>query len=342
MSKKIAVLCLSHFEGGMEIDALKYTHHFNEFGYDCSLICRQSTFLEEQAKSHELIFHSIEFKRKLDLKLIIGLRKIIQSEKIETIIFFGTSEIKSIFFAVMGLDCKVILRHGTTMSSPKKDPIHKLFYSCVDDFVGISKHLGNNISYIFPCTKNNVKVIYNFSEYTTNISTNKKNGFLFVGRVEHGKGVEDAIIALGKAEIDPALKNLTLVGKYEKKYASTLNDLATIGQVSLTLKGFSNSPELYYDKNQYFLFPSHGEGLGNVILEALSHGLLCICYDNTVFPELKSLGFDNLYLAKNRDTDCLAKLIRDCTKKSFSRNDFNILNEVFSKQESIARWNFIL
>ncbi|WP_234494992.1 glycosyltransferase family 4 protein [Vibrio maritimus] len=342
MSKKIAVLCLSHFEGGMEIDALKYTKHFNEFGYDCSLICRASTFLEQEAKSRDIQHHAIDFKRKLDIKLIKGLRRVVQYEKISTLVFFGTSEIKSIYFAVKGLDCKVIVRHGTTMSSPKKDFIHSLFYSCTDAYVGISEHLRRNIYDIFPTNGKPVEAIYNFIELPTQVKTEREKPFLFVGRVEKGKGIEDAIIALGKANIDDSLKKLTAVGSCQSDYVKTLERLASEHGIQLDLAGFTNKPELMYLSHRYFLFPSHGEGLGNVILEALSYGLQCISYSNTVFPELKEIGFNNLHLAKDRDVDELAQALSSVTTQTFVESDYDILQCRFSKQASFENWKKVL
>jgi glycosyltransferase involved in cell wall biosynthesis len=342
MSKKIAILCLSHFEGGMEIDALKYTKHFNDIGYDCRLICRASTFLNYKAESQGIPHHTINFKYKLDIRLILGLRRIIQSEQISTLIFFGTSEIKSIYFAVKKLNCKVIVRHGTTMSSPKKDMIHSLLYSCVDSFVGISEHLRRNVHDIFPTNDKPVKAIYNFTEIPNPIATPRERPFLFVGRVEKSKGIEDAIIALGKADIHVSLKQLTVVGRCRSDYIDKLEGLAREHGILLNFTGYTDKPEQMYLSHRYFLFPSYGEGLGNVTIEALSHGLQCISYNNTVFPELKEIGFQNLHLSINRNIDDLSQTLTAVTTLNFIENDYDVLQKHFSKQVSSENWKKLL
>jgi len=51
--------------------------------------------------------------------------------------------------------------------------------------------------------------------------------------------------------------------------------------------GFSDNVQQYLQTADVFLFPSHGEGLGNAFIEALANNLICISYDNTTFPEFQ-------------------------------------------------------
>lgn len=344
---KVAVLCMSHFKGGMELDAVKQTKLFRKQGIDAILICRTDTFLESVAREQSVPFVSIAFKRKLSLSLIRGLRTVIKDEGIETLIFFGASEIKSIFFAALGNNCRVIVRHGTTKSSSKKDPIHRLFYSCVSDFVGISEHLSKNALRILPSRLENTHTIYNALEldyFTVNKQAPKT--FLHVGRVDVGKGVFDAIQALGKAKIPQEYKKLTFVGHIENEETKeNLIRLTKTCHVEVCFEGFRSSVSSYYQQNSFFLFPSYGEGLGNVILEALSNGMSCITYDNTVFPELNSLGLKGFYMAKDRDIDMLAVEIENAFLERDSidvdKNE-NILSTYFSSQVHMQAWNKIL
>ncbi|USH02600.1 glycosyltransferase family 4 protein [Grimontia kaedaensis] len=348
MSKgKVAVLCLSHFKGGMELDAVKETKLFRKYGIDAILVCRADTFLEDVAREQGVPFVSIAFKRKLSLPLIQGLRSVIKDEDIDTLVFFGASEIKSIFFSVLGKNCRVIVRHGTTKSSSKKDPIHRLFYSCVSDFVGISEHLSKNALKILPSRPDNTHTIYNSLEqdfFTVNKQAPRT--FLHVGRVDEGKGVFDAIQALGKAKIPQEYKKLTFVGHVESEDTKEeMMELAKKCHVEVSFEGFRSIVSSYYQQNSFFLFPSHGEGLGNVILEALSNGMSCITYDNTVFPELRNLGLEGFYMAKDRDTDMLAVEVESAFKQRDSvdldKNE-KILSTYFSSLVHVQSWKKVL
>ncbi|WP_028025843.1 glycosyltransferase family 4 protein [Enterovibrio calviensis] len=331
----------------MELDAIKQTKLFVDNGLDAILICREGTFLEQLAKEQRIKFKSIKFKAKLSLPLIKGLRDAIKDERLSTLIFFGASEIKSIYFAVQGTGCRVIVRHGTTKSSSKKDPIHRLFYSCVSDFVGISQHLTRNILQVLPAKPSSVHTIYNSLD-SGDIRKNENSPltFLHVGRVEEGKGVFDAVLALGQASIPPENKVLTFLGNVESTTVKEkLSRLATANQVKVIFEGFCNNVTPFYQKNSFLLFPSHGEGLGNVVLEAISNGLRCITYDNTVFPEYVSLGFEGFYFAENRNITMLSKAIEnaffDDDNEFFEKNSL-IFPKFFSPESNLKAWNELL
>ncbi|WP_198158335.1 glycosyltransferase family 4 protein [Enterovibrio coralii] len=327
----------------MELDALKQTKLFRDHGVDAILICREGTFLEQVSIEQGVPFQSIKFKSKLSISLIRGLRTAIKKYGIGTLIFFGASEIKSIFFAVMGLNCRVIVRHGTTKSSSKKDPIHRLFYSCVSDYVGISQHLSKNILKILPSSENNVHTIYNsLAVDSTEYNKNAPLTFLHVGRVEEGKGVLDAVQALCRANIPSESKVITYVGAIDKvEIKEEVENIAKKGDVTVKFEGFCGDVTPFYKENSFFLFPSHGEGLGNVILEAISKGLSCITYDNTVFPEFSHLGFNGVYSAADRDIDALARMIEKAyeeRQKLKLEDNMVLFNDMFSTDCNVRNW----
>jgi glycosyltransferase involved in cell wall biosynthesis len=344
-SINVAVVCLSHFQGGMELDAIRHTNMFERNLIQSILICRQGTFLESQAIKQNIPFISINFKHKLSIKLIYGIKKVIREKNLTHIVFFGASEIKSIFFAVKSSQCKVIIRHGTTKSTPKKDILHRLFYSCVSHYVAISNHLHTNILDILPAQSAQVTTIYpSLPRNETYLSDYKKTqDFLFVGRVEKGKGIFDAIIALGHSEIPTTCKKLTIVGSIDPLIKNHLYDLASNANITINLIGYVDDPSSYYESHRYFLFPSYGEGFGNVILEALYNNMICITYNNTVFPEFINLGFSNFYLAETRDIIDLSKKINIAfdMRNSSSKNNISLVNEFFSEKSAMKKWSDI-
>lgn len=343
---KVAILCLSHYEGGMELDSIKHTDLFLRHGIDAILICRKGTFLEKKANKDKIPNIAIDFKAKLSLKLILQLRTAIQEHGITTLVFFGASEIKSICFAVKRTSCKVIVRHGTTKSTPKKDFLHKFFYQCVENYVAISDHLRRNALEILPSTETQVNTIYNSVQKTTMPKDSPNSPtFVFVGRVEKGKGIYDAVEALNYASIPCEHKKLTIVGSVDQATQDTLEKIASSGQVKLIFTGFVNDPESYLRENAFFLFPSYGEGLGNVVIEALTNGLTCITYDNTVFPEFIQLGFKPFYLAKDRNTDDLSDNI-ESAYNNFQKDQNNphtmLVKKYFNEEACVSNWVKIL
>lgn len=345
-NRNVAIVCLSHYQGGMELDAIKHAGMFRRHNVNTILICRKNTYLEQAALSKELPTYSIDFKAKLGIALINEYKADNKAAENIHVSFFGTSEIKSIYFAVKGLGCKVILRHGTTMSSPKTDMIHALFYRCVSSYVSISDHLNDNVKAIFPINDKPVKTIYNpvDSSHTQEASP-KQNQFIHVERVEEGKGVFDAVEALGKSNIPRENKRITFVGAVKPHIKSQLTELAKKGSVQIQFEGFVKDPFTHYKIHKFLLFPSHGEGLGNTILEALQCGLTCITYNNTVFPEFTSLGCQAFYLAEDRNIQDLALKIEAAFESSLSLEvnpNFHVLAKHFSEESAIRQWQPLL
>lgn len=347
MTGNIAIICLSHYWGGMELDALKLANAFEERGHPLIFICKNASKLYFEADSRCLKnIRPISFKRHLDINLIISLYKIMKKENICNIIFFGTSEIKSIFFAKFfsNHNINVVVRYGTTMSSSKRDLLHKLFYSCVRAHVGISKHIVNNIKKIIPISKHAViSKIYPSTKFPFDASNVffsglKYNKIILVSRIVEGKGHRDLITATKNLNVD-----VTIVGSGEKKTINKLiESIDKVNQFKYNFLGHLDNFKVYkkLSENGIFVFPSYGEGLGNSLVEALGLGLVCIAYDNTVFREFKDMGF-HIHLVENRNTEKLKIKIQEVMDDyhrqwDMSQNNIKLASDIFSVDNEIS------
>lgn len=294
------VICLSHFTGGMELDSIKMAKGLTKVNVPTLLVCKKDSFISSTAKKQQVDFEEIDFKFKLSFKIIFYLRGVLKKYNVKNIVFLGTSEIKSIYLALLGMKhINLIVRYGTTRKSSKKDSLHKLFYSRVNIHLSISKHLSNNVEKIIPIAKKSkLKTIYTstvFEEYSAKKIENKA---IHVGRIVKGKGQLDSVKAIVGTNIE-----LDLVGSiedldYHEKIIDELNKNKLNKQVSFI--GFNDNPQALLSESSFFIFPSSGEGLSNALIEALGHGLICIVYNNTVFPEFELLGF-HLHLVNNEE-----------------------------------------
>ena len=343
---KVGVLCLSHFSGGMELDAIKYQQLFNRHGLASALICRQDTFLEQQAQKLGEQCFPIRFRRKLSLALIRQLRRVIQQQQITDLLFFGTSEIKSIRFAVRGTGCRVHVRYGTTMSTPKKDFLHRWLYRCVTYHIAISEHLKRNVLHIMPAEPQQVRVIYTpFAELPEprKLPTDQPK-LIHVGRVSPGKGQQDALQAMALCRHQPTINFYG--GASDQTYLAKLQQLTKEHELSAHFCGHDDQITARLAEHNIFLFPSAGEGLPNSLIEALSLGLICICFDNTVFPEFKTLGF-HLHLVPDGDHEALSKTVDnvidhlEAELKSCRDNPVRC-NELFGAGPIVEQWRTLL
>lgn len=316
-----AIICLSPYYGGMEMDAFQMAKMLSEFS-NVTLIIKKNALIELKHKNeaHDLGIkvESISFIKNVSLSLIFGVRKIIKANKIENVIYFGASELKSLFFSFLNLNINFLIKHGTTKSSSKKDFFHRLIYSQVNFHIALCEHIAKNVQNIIPFGKNTqLTTIYsslrNMPENIRNpeICTNRPIKLLHVARITDGKGQIDAIEACQVLYKQKKDFIFYLVGDmdagYEKKFLSFLKDIPY--KDSIKLEGFTTDIAEYYRKSDIFIFPSKGEGLSNSFIEALSYGLACISYKNTSFPELRTLGF-NFYLAEDQNIDSLKNTLQ--------------------------------
>lgn len=291
----------------MEIDSIKMANKLSPY---CKtvLIAQKNHFIanEMESSTEDITLETIKFSSNLGLSLIFGIRALIKKHQIKNVIFFGASELKSMYFSFLGLDINLIVRHGTTKSRPKKDWFHRLIYSKVNYHVAICEHLAKNVKYIIPFGKDTqLKTIYSSIIISKKPEQRKFNlpvQILNVSRIAKGKGHEDLIKACKIFYENNIDFNLNIVGDGDEEYINSIKELAsnTAYNDKIVFLGRSNDIPSHLNNNDIFLFPSEGEGLSNAFIEALSFGLICLAYDNTSFNEFKELGF-SCHLAENQN-----------------------------------------
>lgn len=345
-----AVICLSPYRGGMELDAISFAKKLAPH-MKTIIVVKENSFMHDKLKNeNNIAFETISFRSNLGFSLITKSRKIIKEHGIKNVVFFGASELKSLYFAFLGLDINLLIRHSTTKSTPKKDWFHKLIYSDVNYHISTSKHLEKNVNYIIPFGINTKsQMIYSSFKFNEpkHIPHNGIN-ILHTGRIADAKGQTDAISAC-KVLIDNQIDfKLYIVGGYDEEYKERFlkfyKDIEYKNKVEFV--GFTNNVEEYLHQADIFLFPSYGEGLSLSFREALANNLICFAYENTSFPELKELGL-NFHLCKNRDIEDLSsQLLSTCRnikkEKEATKNNNNIIQEVFSEEKEIKKYLEIL
>ncbi|MDD2367950.1 MAG: hypothetical protein PHQ90_01530 [Sulfuricurvum sp.] len=195
-----AIICLSHHSGGMEIDSIKLAKKLSAH-VPITLIAKTNCFIanskDDYAGYNNIELETISFRSSMSLSIVLGVRRIVQDKGIKNIIFFGASELKSLYFSFLGLDINLIVRHGTTKSRPKKDWFHRLIYSNVNTHISICKHLQKNVEHIIPFGKQTKSVMIYPSLELSKIEKAPHDTLtlIHVGRIAKGKGQADAIQA---------------------------------------------------------------------------------------------------------------------------------------------------
>ncbi|WP_455206350.1 glycosyltransferase [Kaarinaea lacus] len=309
-----AIICLSPYSGGMEMDAIKLARLIGD-DVKVTLLAKSGHFIERYYKNYMqdsgIVLETVNFTSAFSLAIMRKTRSMITKGQVKNVIFFGASELRSLFFAFLGKDLNVIVRHGTTKTRPKKDWLHRLIYSCVDYHVAICQHLADNVKFIIPfAQKTRLEVIYPSLRQQPDLQHNKNKDavvhLLHVGRVADGKGQREAIEACGVLYERNISFELVLVGEIDSGYEKGFNKylLSKPYSNSIRIVGYTDDVSSHYQQADIFIFPSKGEGLSNSFIEALSYGLICVAYSNTSFPELRELGFA-FYLAQDKSIEDL-------------------------------------
>lgn len=347
-----AIICLSANFGGMELDAIKLAKKLSPY-IKIVLVTKAGGFTEKNFGRYfntqdEVSLESIAFRKTISLNIVKKTKAIIEKYNIKNIIYFGASELKSLYFAFLGLDLNLIVRHGTTKTTPKKDFFHRLIYSRVNYHVSICKHLQKNVRRIIPFGKNTKEIMIYPSVEQNNLDKIKNNKLtlLHTGRISRGKGQVDAIKACKVLEENEIDFDFLLVGGFEDGYEKEfMNFYENIDYKSkIKLVGFSNEVDKYLASADIYLFPSHGEGLSNSFIEALAAPCRCIAYSNTSFPELKELGFE-FEIVEDRNIEKLKehllKISKNRQKIDLDKNK-NLVKIIFNKTREIKEFLEIL
>jgi glycosyltransferase involved in cell wall biosynthesis/GT2 family glycosyltransferase len=320
--KPTAVISFGVLFGGMEMDALKLAKLLCN-DTEVTLITRAGTKLDKycRAPCKELGINveSIPFTYFFSFSIIFGVRSIIKRKHIANVIFFGASEMRSLYFSFLGLGTNLIIRHGMKKTTSKKDILHRLFYSNVNWHVSICEYISSNVNEIIPFGKNSkLKLIYSVLRYPPSdlpeprIRELNPVKLLHVARIAPGKGQVDAIKTCKVLHDKGIPFELHLVGEIHEPFRNRFESvLASVDyRDSIFVHGFcDNIPDLLRQSDIFF-YPSSGEGLSNSFIEALAFGLICITYENTSFPELRELGFI-MHIAKHDDLDDLNVKLND-------------------------------
>lgn len=361
MFKKIFILCFSGNQGGMELDAVRMCRRVSAHA-DVTLICMSGSAIEAMALQdigsgfkYRLITSGLTrfFARALvDPRIVFIVRGAVKQHRPDLLIFFGTSEVKSIGLALLGLSTKLVLRIGTTISRPKSNLFQRIAYRRVNGFIAISEHIKNTLLQAFPIAKERVvEICYPVIDVPVQHPSKPVSAddlsILYQSRFVRGKGQLDAVLAFEKVCKRYTGLSMILVGAREDEaYCQEIERYIESKQLAGRIKILEPVADVspFLRQACLYLGPSYGEGFSNSFAEALGHGLVCVVYDNTVFPYFKELRFD-FVMSPTGDTIVLGEklaLAVDCVSSGVIDTDGNaaLARKLFSaeaERQSLAR-----
>ena len=153
----------------------------------------------------------------------------------------------------------------------------------------------------------------------------------YLGKLNKNKGIEDLIDVyanlLKKENFNKLEPNLLIGGVGSENYIKSLNK--KISNKNIKFLGYVEDRYSFFNSIEIFIFPSYSEGLGLVLLEAMSYGVLCITRDVTPMNSIINNG-ENGFLFK--DNNELLEKIEKALELNSSEKD-NMVKSALKKIE---------
>ncbi|MDA8693257.1 glycosyltransferase family 4 protein, partial [Saprospiraceae bacterium] len=212
--------------------------------------------------------------------------------------------------------------------------VHKLFLKRIlrnaNHIIANSQVTSNAIAEYLPSVEKKIRVAYpslSIDDINSKSTKSADTYFLSVGTIEPRKNYSALIEAFNKvAQQDDKIK-LVIIG-FKGWKSKPIFDLITQSENKdrILIKGYVTEEELiqYYKNAMAFIFPTHYEGFGLPLLEAMMLGSLVICSDIEICREV--CADSALYFS---DTDTLARSMQKVVE---SPNDY-----LEYKSKSISR-----
>ena len=330
--------------GGEQNKTLNEMRFMREMGHNVILFCNPNSQIESIAKEEGFSVITQEMNKKNFHKSVPALYKAISSNKIDALITHGSTD--SWVGAIAGLFYR---KRGVKFYKER----HNLFP--IKGFLSklMHKRLFDKILYISDSVK----------EYLLSIGVSKDKLFFMPSTVD----VEaiDATESIFRDEFNISQDELvigTFTSLYHKKgvydFANAAKEIlktkdATIvfsGNISdgtkeqiasmfdekdkIIFTGFRNDAANVIKSFDIYVFASHSEGLGTVLLEAMSSKVPVVVYDNApmnVLVKDKERGLCARNLDEVSLKECILELINGPEKaKIYSQNAFKFVDENFS------------
>ena len=217
--------------------------------------------------------------------------------------------------------------------------ISKIFFYNFADLIIVNSDYNKNTLSNFILNKKKIIRIYNpINIDQQKLNKNKQNIILYVGRIVKEKG----LITLIKAFKNISNKKFRLIivgdGIFLKNLKLFIKSEGL--EKKITLTGWINNPKKFYLKSKILVLPSLFEAFGNVLIEGMSHNLICIASKNSGGPDeiLANEKYGFLF-KKNNHHDLKNKIEYSIKKKSLTNNKIKLAKKNLHKYSKVRNLN---
>jgi glycosyltransferase involved in cell wall biosynthesis len=153
----------------------------------------------------------------------------------------------------------------------------------------------------------------------------------FLGRLNKNKGIEDLLEVFNNIHDEKI--TLKIGGHAEKSYLQYLNQISfEEKRKNIKYLGYIKNRKKFFDSIDIFIFPSFSEGLGLVLLEAMSFSKICLTRDISPMNGYLSNESGYLFNDNNEMLDSLSQAIND-----YRLDSNKIKSKLFNIEEVVKK-----
>ncbi len=187
--------------------------------------------------------------------------------------------------------------------------IFKMIYLFTDTVICVSQSVKNYLIKTGEIAESKGKVIYNpASIKVSKVENNLSNDFTIVcvGRLEKVKNQQLLISAFSKLKAVDTKLILVGDGRERDFLDCLITNLNLQERVQIT--GYVSNPDDYLNQAHLFVLPSLSEGFGIAVVEAMLHGVPCLCSNVGGIPEFISDSKTGWLFDPHNEIELVSKL----------------------------------
>lgn len=288
---KILQTCFSHSWGGLEIHTLNACLRLLKRGHSVKLACCSQSRLEQEAKTHAVETIPLNVSGYFHPVIIYQLSRLLRETAIDILHCQLSKDLATVVPAAIASKRRIPIFLSKRMGSfiQKRDFFHRFTYSRLEYVLAISNLIRQNVIETTPISSDRVITVHE-AVNTEMFSLEKVDRYRvrqefaipdnyiligFVGRFSPGKGHEDFLNAAAILNQKYPHIHFLIVGEasrgetdYELRIRRMVDELHLHNCV--TFAGFRTDIPEVMAAFDIFVFPSHAEAFGAVLIEAMA------------------------------------------------------------------------
>jgi glycosyltransferase involved in cell wall biosynthesis len=287
------------------------------------------------------------------------LRRVLAREGVRVAYADGPADMQHLWTAALGLGVRSLWHVQTSSPDERWDALHA---RRVDRIVGVSLGVRERFERVPGWRGENFRLVYNGvapDRFRPGSAAPGARERLFPGandadvlavcvaQVVASKGMDELVEAVARAASDAPNLRVVVLGKGDREYVAGLEARARDAGVGdrIRFAGYHEGVDALLPAANFFVLPSHVEGLPLSVLEAMAAGLAVVSTDIPGTRELVSA--DTGVLVAPRDAAALARALVDLAANADMRRAMGAagrrrVESSFTLDQCVARFEAIL